>query len=130
MRVPRCGTHNGIKYGPKRTLVRWCIICNNPFHPNGSRDKVCSDICRDKKTYNYNFKKNPIHNSSAIYQPPKTEEERKRRNNNWKKWYANTTLDYKIRYNKRKNKKNNQEPEVSTDAELDALYAELGMSRR
>ena len=74
MRVPEYGTHNGIKYNKKRTLVRWCTICGMPFHPTGRTDKVCID-CRDenkrrlnkignfKNNKKYNDKWNPINNT-------------------------------------------------------------------
>ena len=102
------GIHDGIKYSPRRTQFRLCVICGQPFFDILPRSKkqVCSDECdRQRKNTIYNFKNNPINNANKTYKPPETDEERKRRNNNWKKWYNNTTLDYKIQYNKRKNRK-------------------------
>lgn len=131
------GVHEGVKYNPRVTQFRLCIICGQPFFdiPPRSKKQVCSDECdriRKNTIYNkiHNFKNNPINNANKVYQPPKNEQERRKRNNYWKTWYANTTEEYKAKYNKRKYKKNdNDEPEVSTEEELDALYAELGLTR-
>jgi hypothetical protein len=132
-KIPKYGTHNGIKYSPRRTLFRLCIICGRPFFdiPPRSKRQVCSEECdKTRKNTVYNFKNNPINNANKIYQPPKDEQERITRNNKWKTWYNNTTEEYKAKYNKRKNRRKNLEPQVSSDAELDALYAELGLTRR
>lgn len=65
-RVPKYGLHKGIKYNPKRTLFRWCVICSTPFFDikPRSRKQVCSDQCGYiRKREVYDKKHNPINNS-------------------------------------------------------------------
>jgi hypothetical protein len=57
--VPRYGIHGGIKFSPKRTLVRVCFVCKSFYIPTGRSQKVCSEKCRriyktDYKSYWYN----------------------------------------------------------------------------
>jgi hypothetical protein len=48
--IPRWGKHNGIKYSPRRSLLKICPACNNLFvsYNKGYR-LYCSDICRVNK---------------------------------------------------------------------------------
>jgi predicted nucleic acid-binding Zn ribbon protein len=101
-RIPEYGTHNGIKYNPRRTLVRWCIICNIPFHPTGRTDKVCSQECRQQKEYNRNFENNPSNMQARIYKPNLTQEEKERWAITWKRWYNNMTPEQRKKYNDKK----------------------------
>lgn len=121
--VPRYGTHNNIKYSPRRTLVRWCIICDNPYHPNGRRDKVCSEECRDQKTYNNNFKNN--HKYPSTYQPATDDDERMKRNLRWKMWYNNLTYEQRQRYNAKKKRNNNKVREDTHEDEYASIQAEM-----
>lgn len=100
-RVPRYGIHNGIKYSPRRTLIRFCIICKKPYSPNHNRDKVCSDECRERKEYMRNFEKNPKYIS--VYIPAITKEEREARNRAWRLWYHSLSMEAKIEYRRKKN---------------------------
>ena len=102
MRVPEYGIHDEIKYNKKRLLIRWCIICGQPFHPTGRRDKVCSEECRHQKELDRNFKNNP--NYPSIYQPPQDEDERVARISAWRNWYSNLTHEQRQKYNVKKKK--------------------------
>lgn len=113
-RVPRYGIHGGIKYSPRRTLLRWCLICNNPFHPAKNVQKYCSEECLQESNRIKQLERNPEihynHNEStnAKWNPinnPKrdaTEEERRKRINQWKVWYSNLTPEQRQKYNHKK----------------------------
>lgn len=122
-RIPEYGTHDGIKYSPRRTIIRWCIICNNPFIPTGKRDKVCSDECRLMKERRRSLINTPKYNIGKVHQPPKTEEERRARINYWKKWYANLSPEQRQKYNHKKKKGATKQEDTydSIQAELKAL---------
>ena len=143
MEVPRYGIHNGIKYSPRRTLIRWCIICGNPFIPKGRRDKVCSDECRVQLKKNNNNRLNPIHNPmnnfknnkkyndkwNPINNTKKLEDPEARRKHyqSWLDWYRNMHPDQRKKYNdkkkmtSKKNKKTQVEDYQALQEEMKAL---------
>ncbi len=47
MKVPRWGIHNGIKYSPKRSLLKICPQCDKLFLQYNKGYRIyCSDVCR------------------------------------------------------------------------------------
>lgn len=138
MRVPRYGMHNGVKYTPRRTLIRICEHCGQVFINNGHGQKFCSEECqlevRQKNIReNHNPINNPINNPDnnfknnpkypSIYHPPRNEEERIQRNIAWKTWYNNLTLEQKIKYNNKKRRGATKKEDTYEDirAEMEAL---------
>ena len=132
VRVPRYGIHDGIKYSPRRTLIRFCIICGKPFSPTGKSDKVCGDKCRDKKNHKHNekwnpfnnFKNNPINNANKVYKPPMNDKERELRRIAWNKWYDSLDVSAKHEYNRKK--KMHKKKEYNHQDTLDELRS-LGL---
>lgn len=46
MKVPRWGIHKGIKYYPKRSILKLCPVCNQLFlHNSKGNKKYCSELC-------------------------------------------------------------------------------------
>lgn len=46
MAVPRWGIQEGIKYSPRRSILKVCPICNKFFlQVSRGKKKYCSDIC-------------------------------------------------------------------------------------
>lgn len=139
VRVPEYGTHDGIKYNKKRTLIRWCNICDEPFHPTGRTDKVCIE-CRpeNKKQLNakhnpinnpmnnfknnkkYNDKWNPINNAKILADP----ELRRKKNQAWLDWYRNMHPDQRKKYNDKK-KKGSKKKTKSQVEDYSALQEEM-----
>jgi hypothetical protein len=126
-RIPRYGVHDGIKYSPRRTLIRFCEICGEPFISIGHGKKYCSEACymyTKKKHMAFNSKKynnkwNPINNPKR----DATEEERRNRINQWKVWYANLTPEQRQKYNHKKKSGATKKEDTydSIQAEMKAL---------
>lgn len=102
VRVPRSGTHEGIKYNKKRTLVRICPVCKSFFEIIGSKNaskKFCSNQCKkinntDYQSYWYNQlpieKRNEINNNRERNRGHRTETE-----NNLRREFRELGLKYR-----------------------------------
>lgn len=62
-RIPRYGTHNGTKHNPRRSIIRYCVHCRQPFIIKGNRAKTCSADCKAEKNKHYYYM-----NSSKYYE--------------------------------------------------------------
>lgn len=65
MSVPRWGVHEGIKYTPKRSILKICPICKNLFLQNyKGNKKYCKEMCayEAKKTMQKDIDKKKIAN--------------------------------------------------------------------
>ena len=46
-KVPRWGVHDGVRYNPKRSILKVCPICNRMFLQYDRGYKIyCSEVCR------------------------------------------------------------------------------------
>ena len=122
MRVPEYGIHNGIKYSPRRTLVRFCELCGTPFDSIGHGKKFCGEECqlehrqqliREKHNPINNPINNPVNNfinndkNNAKWNPINNPINNAKRDkyawaNYWKNWYNSKHPTYKKEYNDKK----------------------------
>lgn len=48
-KVPQWGTHDGVKYSPKRSILKICPICNEFFlQVSRGKKKYCNKLCSIK----------------------------------------------------------------------------------
>lgn len=134
--VPRYGTHDGIKYSPRRTLVRWCNICGRPYIPQGRRDKTCSEECRYIKNKGHNDKWNPITNpiTNAEWNPinnakrSESEEAKYQWARKWIMWYHSLPQDARNRIIRRMQHKNRRRDDYDDEyASIQREMAALGL---
>lgn len=89
-RVPKSGTHEGIKYNKKRTLIRFCARCGNPFEIIGSemaRQKYCGFTCSEMA--HIEIMRNNWHEKYKHKVDKDKEAERARQARNENKWQDN-----------------------------------------
>lgn len=112
-RVPRYGTHDGIKYNPRRTIFRWCIICGEPFFDikPRSRKKTCSRGCA--KLNMLKLVKEHDSKKESTYDREK-----------WNRWY--NKLDIADRpYGSKKIRRNSAKRKDTHEEEYDDILKEM-----
>ena len=65
MSVPRWGIHEGIKYSPRRSILKVCPICNSFFLQfSRGKKKYCKELCylKAKKSIQTSINKKMIEN--------------------------------------------------------------------
>lgn len=91
MRVPRYGTHNGIKYNPRRTLIRFCEHCGEPFQSIGHGKKYCSAKCCASINYesqnNKEYHRNYYQNNKEYFKNYYKNYDKDKSNAAWNKWF-------------------------------------------
>ena len=98
-KIPRWGIHRGIKYSPRRSIVKICPVCSNLFlHWNKGNKKYCTNICSSNAKRSIQR----IIDNKLIKRRDKFEHANKRRDNyaqcltNEKTWTIGT--DYAPKY--------------------------------
>lgn len=101
-RVPRYGIHDGIKYNPRRSLIRQCKICKSFFHPTGRRDITCSKECQ--------YKNKQLHNK------------------NWSTWFNHLPAETRQKYIGRRGNTERKKDFAAEQRDIRRLYKEAGIA--
>lgn len=102
--VPRSGTHNGIKYNKKRTIIRICRVCKKYFLIQGrgmAKAQFCSKEC--KKINNTDYQQY---------------------------WYGQLPVEVKSEINNRRENQRTTNGKISSDYELKREFERAGLKWR